>query len=1103
MSRGKRYKSKSDYTLLRDRHQSVPGGTVFENDYMTISKFDEYFSEQVPVYSDSNFKFSVRPGVNQTQKHTRLNWVCPDGNTSSENCYWTLETIPNIAKQEESAPKPKADYTTLRSFAYYGSAVDLVSATINGVISEFPAELYFSDKEYYIDSGNVDEQGNAIFDKYYLISNPFRIDIHNKSIAASEVNDQLRHFCLNADKYEIIYTNSSDSLSNYDVPWSSEIYNSDCESEKKEGGAKIATVHLADGTIEIKVRRSSDAGYIWLYSDPELIGIHIRPNNDIVEKYFSTLDAFTSVLLNRTTKPIYRCNLETVSFDNENGYTYKVRQYIWPTVGGYNPDIADENGYSFYINSLIGVASYHDTVDSDNIWRVMTHEAIKNLDWTFSSDERGSIDDMNPLDATKIEAMCKIYGRQYDDIKLYIDSIRFSNNVTYDMKNNIPDYCLSDLLEANGWEPRNLDFYCDNTVRTDPLYPSESVGYNSSDVNIAFMNRLLNNTRYIYSLKGTRFGIDTVMSMFGFDKDEYDMFEYVGVANPKDCSYLVLNTAKKISGFEPFIGCEFSRCKEGDFDNVYCWKKVKNGVNYLLYTYELYTSLSLNENSGVQVYYDLNVGKGNIDLRLAGRADLKYDDDIGQDIPGMECKYPKYSVVSGYNQRKDTYQNDKSKHKISTPLDGIYAHYVYIEDNYGNDLSYVIPWCDKTWHDGKCVFQSDGGWLGENKRYVDLEQFPNIKKLISVPSDNFGLYQETQPVIKFVDTLSDLVEYGEENLKDGDICYVTNISSIKTAYSSKDSTEMAHVNNSDTTHYFILKNKSLSSTLGYYNAGDSDVIQSQYGWRCIMKFEVENDTLTTDGKKVVYAESIIKDCVGNNPHIGGGAYDGGNRYISELSNLFKWSVENDNFTTLSEHEFGQADRIGFDIEKVVDNRKVWFFRNEDNDVTLKRFRDKTGTELLHKLSIENNDFIENPKVKIGRSAERNYSDDYLGASHVSDLYTYNPERPETPNRGMHIIKDVDNREPAANSIINLKNVRFVFKPKKFINESNSFFKKTVIPYLTAVIPSTVIIKFEFLDEEETELISGTTINIDNTSCPEINITGGEIDGTIECEYQTT
>ncbi len=1081
MSRGKRYKSKSDYTLLRNRHQGVPQGTIFEHDHMTISKFDEYFSEQVPVYSDSNFKFSVRPGSNQTKKHTRLNWVCPDGSDSNEDCYWTLENIPDVAKQEESSPKPKADYTTLRSFAYYGSAVDLINATINGVISDFPAELYFSNKEYYINSGRVDVDGNAIFDKYYLISNPFRIDIHNRSIAASEVQDTLRHFCLSADKYELIYTDSVESLADFEEPWYSEIHGGSCQSEKEDNGAEIATVYLADRSIEIKVRYSRDMGYMWLYSDENLVGLHIRPNKDIVEKYFATLDVFTSVLLDRTTSPIYRCNLETVTFDNENGYTYKIKPYVWPTVGGYNPDIADENGYSLYVEDLINVASYYDTVDSDNIWRVMTHEAIKNLDWTFSSDERNPIDELHPLDATKIEAMCKIYGRQYDDLKLYIDSIKFTNTVTYDMKNNVPDYCLSDLLEANGWEPRNLNFYCDNTLRTKPLYPSEGVGYNSSDVNIAFMNRLLLNTRYIYSIKGTRVGIDTVMGMFGFDADEYEVFEHVGVAMPLDYSYIILDTATKVSGFEAFISCEFSRYEKQDLhdsqgNNYYCWRKVKNGLDYLLYTNTEYVG-----DATTKVYYKVEVAYGNIELRYAGTARMLYDDEIGQTIPGMICSYPKYSIVTEYNQRKDTYQNDKSKHKVSTPLDGIYAHYVYVEDENGNDLSYVIPWCDKTWHDGKCIFHSRGGWLGESKRDINLEQFASVKKLISVPGDNFGLYNETQPIVKFVENLSDLVEYGEENLKDGDICYVTNISSLKTAYSCKDSAEMVHINKSDATHYFILKNKKLSSTLGYYKSGDSDVIRSQYGWRCVMNFEVDNTTLTTDGKKVIYAESIMKSCDGNNPHIGGGRYDGGDEYVTESSKLLNWSVRNDNFTTLSEHEFGQADRIGFNVVEVIDNRKVWFFGNEDNPVALMYLNGDSGV-------------TKNPDVRIGKAADKNYSDDYLGVSYASDLFTYNPEAEQMPSELF-----IDNREPAANSVINLKTVRIVFKPKRFIDESNKFFKETVMPYLSAVIPSTVITKVEFLESSYAGITSdGPVTTIENTSCPAIRIVEEEVDGTIGC-----
>lgn len=1081
MSRGKRYKSKSDYTLLRNRHQGVPGGTIFENDYMTISKIDEYFSEQVPVYSDSNFKFSVRPGSNQTKKHTRLNWVCPDGSSNHKDCYWTLDSIPNVAKQEESSPKPKADYTTLRSFAYYGSAVDLINATMNGVISDFPAELYFSNKEYYINTGRVDDSGNTIFDKYYIISNPFRLDIHNKSIAASEVNDVLRHFCLSADKYELIYPDRVESLSDFEEPWYSEVHTSTCKEENSENGVEIATVYLADRTIDINVRFSRKLGYMWLYSEPGLIGLHVRPNKEIVEKYFATLDAFTSVLLDRTTNPIYRCNLETVVFSNENGYTYKIKPYTWPTVGGYNPDIADENGYAIYVNDLIEVASYYDTVDSDNIWRSMTHEAIKNLDWTYSSDERNPIDELHPLDSTKIEAMCKIYGRQYDDIKLYIDSIKFTNNVTYDMKNNVSDYCLSDMLEANGWEPRNLNFYCDNTIRTKALYPSEGVGYNSSDVNIAFMNRLLLNSRYIYSVKGTRVGVDTIMGMFGFDPDEYDVFEHVGVAMPKDYSYIILDTATKVSGFEPFVTCEFSRFEKEDLNDsrgnhYYCWRKVKNGLEYLLYTDSSYSG-----DSAVRAYYKVEAAYGNIELRPAGNARVLYDEEIEQRIPGMVCSYPKYSIVSDYNQRKDTYQGDKSKHKVSTPLDGIYAHYVYVEDEDGNDLSYVIPWCDKTWHDGKCVFQTGGGWFGENNRSVDLEAFSSVKKLIAAPGDNFGLYKETQPTIKFVETLSDLVEYGEENLEDGDICYVTNITSIKTSYSSKDAAEMMRINNSEATHYFILKNKKLSSTLGYYTAEDADSIQSQYGWRCILSFETEDTTLTSDGKKVIYAESITNECNGNNPHIGNGRYDGGKEYVDESSRLLNWSVKNDNFTTLNEHELGQADRIGFNVIETIDNRKVWFFKNEDNPVSLMYFNGDSG-------------LTKNPDVKIGKAADKNYSDDYLGSSYYSNAFTYNPEAEQILNELF-----IDNREPAANSVINLKTIRIVFKPKRFIDESNKFFKETVMPYLTAVMPSSVITQVEFLETSYAGATSGEHVTIvGNEACPSIRIVEEEVDGTIGC-----
>jgi hypothetical protein len=184
---------------------------------------------------------------------------------------------------------------------------------------------------------------------------------------------------------------------------------------------------------------------------------------------------------------------------------------------------------------------------------------------------------------------------------------------------------------------------------------------------------------------------------------------------------------------------------------------------------------------------------------------------------------------------------------------------------------------------------------------------------------------------------------------------------------------------------------------------------------------------------------------------------------------------------LSEHEFGQADRLGFNIVEVVDNRKAWFFKNEDNPVKLKYLNSDSG-------------ITDNPDVLIGKNADRNYSEDYHGKSYQSDTFTYNPEAQELPDELF-----IDNREPAANSIVNLKTVEIVFKPKRFIDESNRFFKESVMPYLTAVIPSTVITKITFLESDYAGITTDEPVTtIDNSTCPTIRIVEEEVDGTISC-----
>ena len=128
------------------------------------------------------------------------------------------------------------------------------------------------------------------------------------------------------------------------------------------------------------------------------------------------------------------------------GNIYKNKSYIWPTIGDTEiPDITT-GAFQGYLESLISLASFHDEYDSDNLWRIMTHESIKNLDWTFTSKKGDEEKDLSDFNTTGVEAMLRIQGRQFDDIKRYADNIKNTNAITYDEKGNLPDYFLSDII---------------------------------------------------------------------------------------------------------------------------------------------------------------------------------------------------------------------------------------------------------------------------------------------------------------------------------------------------------------------------------------------------------------------------------------------------------------------------------------------------------------------------------------------------------------------------------------------------------------------------------------------------------------------------------
>ena len=507
--------TKADFTL-RKTHKKGSGTTIYENDYTTINPMPNALKGEY-VIGDSNFVFTSRLGINAQKKHVRGKFV---PNPMGEESAWTIDTIIDSGITDETKIRLKPNYTSIKDFACYGSAVKLIQGTINGVIQNFPAEMYFSNETisfYDPDQGKAglsfnEANGGKITE--FLLYNEYGIDIVSKNINEEDVYNPLRYFTLCGTSYTLI----SDNVEKTFVGFSSQDTSSgECYNGKSVEVDKISSVKLNFNGEEIDInvyKDYTDGSVFYTYNDTGLTESHIRPKKEIVEEYFRTCDDFTAVLLDRLPKPIYTAIFETPR-ETDTGYTYDMRPYTWPTLnGGFNPDLS--LGYYAYVESLISLGEFYDDFYSDNMWRSLTHEAIKTLDWTYVSNSDGDIQDMSTIDTSRVEPITKIYGRQFDDLKRYADGIKSINTITYNQKSNTPDYTLTDVLENSGWETRNLQMTGDKAIYTDSLYSGLTNGYSEKDANIEFLRRLKLNSNYLLSAKGTRKGLDAMLSMFGF-----------------------------------------------------------------------------------------------------------------------------------------------------------------------------------------------------------------------------------------------------------------------------------------------------------------------------------------------------------------------------------------------------------------------------------------------------------------------------------------------------------------------------------------------------------------------------------------------------------
>lgn len=1102
-------KTHTNYTLKRF-HKNVSNGTILERDLATTTgnwSFPMGNGDRVPSYSQGNFKMTIRPGVNGRLRYRFGNWELNDGSCAKWYEYtggmWNEVVEPetptsNEVERYEDLPKDggvgiykvkneiiwtelclgeekittdskivlKPNYTSVRDFAYYGSATQLIQASIEGIIRKYPAELYFGDRIIQYIDGN----GGLITLPGYEVENPFIIDLFTQSTANVEVENSLRYFCDSYDKYELLVLDedgnieTTEPIKGHDV----EIYDKWYRLELPEKGEDYTwveiepeyTQHNARGedssvlvpityrhktyyqfrngrwieipkpeeelvvteyeniserpvtadenticlvygawslpngiiyrvgywvcpldgdrlaTITINYGEEGSGNIIiemyslfgkWYFTteDSSLKGKRIRPNSEEIERFFNNIDDFQQLLLNRRSNPLYKALLDT-PYETDTGTLVYKESYIWPTLHGWNLDIGNSLQYNAYINSLSNLATFYDEYYTDNLWRMMIHESIKSMDlskkYTDINDEPEEI----IFGISKLEKMFKIYGRFFDDVKRYIDNIKFLNNVTYDSKNNLPDYFLTDTLNLDGWEMTNTMPSSDYDIITDgPLYEGESKGYSIVETHNEFLRRLKLNSKAIFSAKGTKKGVEMVMSLFGIPRGYYKLNEYVQVVTS---------------------GPDTTKVKE------YNQKKLN-------YSYDSFES-----------------------------------DEIINELQGLPIR------------QIDTF--DENGEKID---------------------EYIIPWFDKLQKiDGNPYFQMKGGWGKKQWKDISLEIAPEVKR---IEDDGSTIYEETKKYIKMVNSLIELSELSEQNLINGDIYYVYDITDITMQYLNYGT----EINVEEVSHYFILD-----------NVDDNKIFGGR--WKNIPIIDVEKGV--NNGLKLLYVESIIDNNDGNNPHIGYGNYDDGSEYLDYFKTIFKYSIENNNFTNdITQEECEELKLLGFDIEQQRDNKKCWYFFDNKRYETVKeleeKFYDLTNalttdfTNFPNGVNIEQaqtvieqniisyeNGLVYNGPYKIKQEENVNGLMLMVEPLPVGAAYTTPPTRktdykPTNLEPGGEYVRD----EPSAESIINVKTFEIINKwPTNLRSEFDKYFVSVVLPYIKQVIPSTTILIYDLNGE---------------------------------------
>ena len=509
-----RYRKITSTYINKSFHQQTTNGSIWERNWVTIGERHALEPGKKSYYGEYNFLFTDNTNLLYRKKHNYGKWVA----------HLTYDDVKN-SKPGVNEVDVSWESDDIRSYAYYGSSVELIEKSIENILNNFPARIETSDEKVYLPN----EFGGLVETDEYWLSNQFNIDLYSTDINRFPQNvSPLRFMTASWNSYVIQFIDNEGNVTN-EFPISGyEVTNSTESLDQRHDGTgsdwtyvkycgefykwndeigKYERIEIKD-TLNYFVAcdeyiRYKDKYYEWNEDEPsnyheivicdacvkdydklfditiyingsgsdsgsvdsidlsgykvgtdimfatEARNFRIQPKEEYIEDFFNTLYGFEKQLLNRRTNPLYR-NKFIKPVETDFGVMMKYFEYIWPS-NDYCIDISSPE-YTNFISSLLDLAQVMDAYSTNNMLGRMTHEAMKNFDWTYRREYNEGDDEDNIEGGQRLEDIILVYGRQFDELKRYIDGIGLVNTITYNRYNNLDDAEISDKNELRGWE---------------------------------------------------------------------------------------------------------------------------------------------------------------------------------------------------------------------------------------------------------------------------------------------------------------------------------------------------------------------------------------------------------------------------------------------------------------------------------------------------------------------------------------------------------------------------------------------------------------------------------------------------------------------------